>query len=157
MENFWNATVRRVHASIKVGRRGKRNRETKGIQGGGALWEARLRPGWVSPGQESPDPEKQELHQSSQAERPCRELEQDPRRAGIPQAPWDTNRAPAPQERVPSSLKGCCARTAGPWSSSEAALAETPHRRGYEAMGAARKQLRRLCREGAAGPGSQFQ
>ncbi|CAD7672475.1 unnamed protein product [Nyctereutes procyonoides] len=45
------------HASIKVGRRGKRNKGTK----------AGLRPGRVSPGQESPVPEEQELHQPSRA------------------------------------------------------------------------------------------
>ena len=34
-ENSWNATVRRVCASIKVGRREKRNKETKASKGEG--------------------------------------------------------------------------------------------------------------------------
>ncbi|CAD7678058.1 unnamed protein product [Nyctereutes procyonoides] len=42
---YWNATVRRVRASIKVGRRGKRNKGTKGLRGGGAPRGAGLRPG----------------------------------------------------------------------------------------------------------------
>ena len=47
---------------------GKRNKETKGIQGGRAPRGARLRTGGVPPGQESFVPEKQDLHQSSWAE-----------------------------------------------------------------------------------------
>ena len=61
--------MRRVRASIKAGRRGKRNKGTKGLQGGGAPRGAGIRPGRVSPGQESPVLEKQELHQSSWTER----------------------------------------------------------------------------------------
>ena len=95
--------MRRVHASIKVGRRGKRNKETKGIQGGGALRGARLRPQRVHPGQESPVPEKQEL-QTILLDGKVRSQgvgagSQEGR--GCPQAPRDTNRGPAPWGRVP--------------------------------------------------------
>ena len=63
--------MRRVHPSIKVGRRGKRNKEIKGLQGGGVLRGAGLRLGRVSPGQESTVQEKQKRHQPSRRERCC--------------------------------------------------------------------------------------
>ena len=67
----------------------------------------------MSPGQESPVPEGQELHRPSRAERGSREVEQDPGGRGCPQAPGDTDRGTAPRESAPSSLRAA-ARTAGP-------------------------------------------
>ena len=128
--------MRRVRASIKVGRRGKRNKDTKGLQGGGALRGARLRPG---KGQESTLLEKQELHQSSWVERHSQGVRAGPQEGqGCPQAPWDTNRHLRPGESAPSSLKGCSGHTAGTRSSSEGLS-------------------RRLRGEGAARPGARTQ
>ena len=74
--------MRRVRASIKEGRREKRNKETKGLQGGGAPRGAGLRLGRVSPGQESPVPEKQELHQPSRPERGSQRVGAGPQEGG---------------------------------------------------------------------------
>ena len=112
--------MRRVHTSIKVGRGGKRNKETKGIQGGGAPRGAGLRPGRVPPGQESSVPEKQELHQSSWVERHPQGVgagRQDGGDAlGLPGTLTDTC-APRRLHHTPrpSSLKDCRAHgAAGP-------------------------------------------
>ena len=87
--------MRRVHPSVKVGRQGK-NKEIKGIQGGGALRGAGLRLKRVSPGEESPVLEKQELHQSPRVERHSQGVR------------------PGPQEggdalRIPGTLRDTCA------------------------------------------------
>ena len=104
--------MRRVGASIKIGRRGKGNNETKGIQGGGAPRGAGLRPGQVSPGQESPVPEKQELHQSSWAERGSQGVKARPQESGdvlrLPGTLTDTcapGRAPHPVAELPKGLQ----------------------------------------------------
>ena len=73
--------MRRVRASIKVGRWKKKNKDIKSIQGGGDPRVAGVRQ--MPPGEESPVLEKQELHQSSRRKDAPRELEQDPRRAGM--------------------------------------------------------------------------
>ena len=53
---------------------------------------SRAEAGASVPGQESPVPEEQELHQPSLQKGARRELEQDPGGRGCPRAPWDTNR-----------------------------------------------------------------
>ena len=60
--------MRRVHASIKVGREVKKELKKQKASEGEAPFEE-LRPGRVPLGQESSVPEKQELHQSSRVER----------------------------------------------------------------------------------------
>ena len=67
----------------------------------------------MSPGQESPVPQKQGLHQSSRAERRWQEARAGSQEGrGCPQTPRDTNRHLLPGESAghtlqPSSLKGC--------------------------------------------------
>ena len=162
--------MRRVHTSIKVGRGGKRNKETKGIQGGGAPRGARLRPGRVPPGQESSVPEKQELHQSSWVERHPQGVgagRQDGGDAlGLPGTITDTC-APRRLHHTPrpSSLKDCRAHGAagptelqGPRScrtqSSSEGLGWRLRMEGAARPGAARRglqQRKRIPAERAAG------
>ena len=130
--------MRRVRASIKVGRRGKRNKGTKSIQGGGAPRGAGLRPGRVSPGQESPVPETQELHRPSLGKGARRELEQDTGGRGCPRAPRDSNRQLRPGECA-ELPKGC---SAGGGT-----------RRDPEQLGG----LRRRLRGGGCGAGARIQ
>ena len=66
----------------------------------------------MSPGQESPVPEEQELHQPSRAERGCREVEQDPGGRGCLGLPGTLTGTCAPGD-APSSLRAAV-RTAGP-------------------------------------------
>ena len=145
--------MRRVRASIKVGRRGKRNKETKGIQGGGAPRGAGLRPGRVSPGQESPVPEKQELHQSSRAERRSQGVRAGPQEGGdalgLPGTLTDTC-APGECAELP---KGCSAHGMDPGAARRGSGGGSA-RRGLHGPGsssaAALRQRKRLRAEGAA-------
>ena len=155
--------MRRVHTSIKVGRGGKRNKETKGIQGGGAPRGAGLRLGRVPPGQESSVPEKQELHQSSWVERHPQGVGagcQDGGDAlGLPGTLTDTC-APRRLHHTPrpSSLKDCRAH-GWTWSSSEGALAEEedPCGEGCGAMGPAQRGSGSSAAEAAVWPGGGIQ
>ena len=154
--------MRRVHTSIKVGRGGKRNKETKGIQGGGAPRGAKLRPGRVPPGQESSVPEKQELHQSSWVERHPQGVGagcQDGGDAlGLPGTLTDTC-APRRLHHTPrpSSLKDC--RAHGWTRSSSEGLGRRLRMEGAARPGAARRglqQRKRIPAERAAGQWDQL-
>ena len=102
----------------------KKIKKLKSIQGKGAPARSQAKAaGREPPGQESPVPEKQELHQSSRMERVSQGTQAGPQEGrGCPQTSRGTNRGPAPQGRVRhtlqlSSLKGWSGHTVGPRSS----------------------------------------
>ena len=127
--------MRRVRASIQVGRRGKRNKETKGLQGGGAPRGAGLRPGRVSPGQESPVPETQELHQPSWGGK------------GLTGS-WSRTQEGGDALGLPGTLTDTCARESAPSSLRAAARTAGP--------GAARGGSGAAPRRGLRGPGARI-
>ena len=113
----------------------KRNKETKGIQGGGALQDAGLRHhGECLQDRKAPSWRSRSFTNLPLGRGTRRQLQQDPRRGGdalrLPGTLTQDLTPPPPGEgatpRRPGSLKGCSGGTARPGSRSEAAPAEAP-------------------------------
>ena len=146
---------RRVRASIKVGRWGKKLKKQKASKGEGPC--TRLRPRGVPPGQESSIPEKQEFHKSSRAERHSQGVRAIPQEGGYDfRIPGTLTQQLRKRESALSSLKGCSAH-----GLTREQLRGAPRQLSPEGASRIREHLRGLGRwlrgEGAAQPGAQIQ
>ena len=126
--------MRRVHASIKVGRQKKKKKERKSIQGGGALQGAGLRPRGECPqDRKAPTQRSRSFTNLPGGKGTGMELEQDPRRGGdalrlsgtLTEHLYPRESAPQPAAELPKGLQRR-APPRGARSSREAAGAADP-------------------------------